>query len=173
MNMINRVIKAAMLDVQFFNEAERDTSLNTEALLVVIIVSIAGGIGAFVGSLFNGEIGAAVLALIVAAVLGVVNYYIWAYVTYFIGTNLFEGTADPRRTAAGFRLCQRTTHPFHPHLRTLPGPNAGFCGWDLGIDSRLYRRAGGPGFGHREDPGYRHCRLGDCIRHQHSRRIWF
>ena len=95
MNMINRVIKAAMLDVQFFNEAERDTSLNTEALLVVIIVSIAGGIGAFVGGLFNGEIGAAVLALFVAAVLGVVNYYIWAYVTYFIGTNLFEGTADP------------------------------------------------------------------------------
>jgi hypothetical protein len=33
--------------------------------------------------------------LILAVVLGVVNYYIWAYVTHFVGTNLFEGTADP------------------------------------------------------------------------------
>ena len=93
--MINRVIRAAMLDVQFFNDVERDTSLNTEALLVVILVSIAGGIGAFVGGLFSGNFGPALLALFVTLITGVVNYYIWAYVTYFIGTNLFEGTADP------------------------------------------------------------------------------
>jgi hypothetical protein len=95
MNMINRVIRAAMLDVQFFNEVERDTSLNTEALLVVIIVSIAGGIGAFVGGLFNGEVLAALGALLTTVLGGVAGYYIWAYVTYFIGTNLFEGRADP------------------------------------------------------------------------------
>jgi hypothetical protein len=94
MNILNRVIRAALLDVAFFNEVESDTSLNTEALLVVIIVSIAGGIGAFIGTLFTGKIGAAVLALFVSIILGVVNYYIWAYVTYFVGTNLFEGTAD-------------------------------------------------------------------------------
>jgi hypothetical protein len=27
-------------------------------------------------------------------IIGIVNYYIWAYVTYFVGTNLFQGTAD-------------------------------------------------------------------------------
>jgi hypothetical protein len=27
-------------------------------------------------------------------VLGVVGYYIWAYITYFVGTNVFHGTAD-------------------------------------------------------------------------------
>ena len=27
--------------------------------------------------------------------IGVVNYYIWAYVTYFVGTRFFGGTADP------------------------------------------------------------------------------
>jgi hypothetical protein len=95
MNIINRVIRAAMLDVAFFNEVERDPSLNTEALLVVIIVSVAAGIGSFIGSLFGGEIGAALLALFVGILLGIVNYYIWAYVTYFVGTNLFEGRADP------------------------------------------------------------------------------
>jgi len=95
MNMINRVIRAAMLDVQFFNEAERDTTLNTEALLVVIIVSFAGGIGAFIGGLFNNAIGSAVWSLLTTILGGVAGYYIWAYVAYFIGTNLFEGRADP------------------------------------------------------------------------------
>jgi len=94
MNIVNRVIRAAMLDVAFYNEVESDTSLNTEALLVVVIVSIATGIGAFVGSLLGGEIGAAILGFIVSSIMGVVNYYIWAYVTYFVGTNLFEGKAD-------------------------------------------------------------------------------
>jgi len=95
MNIINRIIKAATLDVTFFNEVENDPSLNNEALLVVILASIAGGIGGFIGRLFAGEIGAAILALFVLAILGIINYYIWAYVTYFVGTNLFEGRADP------------------------------------------------------------------------------
>ena len=93
--MINRVIRAAMLDVDLYEEVEADTSLNQEALMVVILVSIAAGIGAFLGGILTGRFGAAILGLIVTVVLGVVNYYIWAYVTHFVGTNLFEGTADP------------------------------------------------------------------------------
>lgn len=93
--MLNRMIKAAKLDVVFYNEVEADTSLNQEALMVVVLVSIAGGFGAFVGGLIGGQIGSAFLALFVTVLMGVVNYYIWSYVTYFVGTNLFEGTADP------------------------------------------------------------------------------
>jgi hypothetical protein len=92
--MLNRVTRAAMLDVNLYEEVEADTSLNQEALIVVVLVSIASGIGAFLGGVLSGDIGPALLALIVTAVLGVVNYYIWAYVTYFVGTNLFQGTAD-------------------------------------------------------------------------------
>jgi hypothetical protein len=93
--LFNRVMRAALLDKEFFKEAEADTSLNQEALLVVILVSVAGGIGAFINGLMNQGFGAALLGLIVASVIGVVNYYIWAYVTHFIGTNLFKGEADP------------------------------------------------------------------------------
>lgn len=95
MNLINRVIRAAMLDVQFFNEVERDNSLNTEALMVVILVSVAAGIGAFLGGVIVNTFGRAFMALFAAIITGVINYYIWSYITYFIGTNLFEGTADP------------------------------------------------------------------------------
>ncbi len=93
--MINRVMRAARLDVNFYNEAEADTSLNQEALMVVILVSIAGGIGGFLGGVIAGDIGLALLGLVLGVVLGIINYYIWAYVTYFVGTNLFGGTANP------------------------------------------------------------------------------
>jgi len=93
--MINRVIRAAKLDVNFYNEVEGDTSLNQEALIIVVLVSIAGGIGALVSGLLGGEIGAALLSLIVTIIIGVVNYYIWAYVTFFVGTKFFGGQADP------------------------------------------------------------------------------
>jgi hypothetical protein len=93
--LINRVQRAAMLDVDFYEEVEADTSLNGEALMVVILVSVAGGIGSFIGGVIKENIGSAFLSLVITVLLGVVNYYIWAYVTYFVGTNLFDGTADP------------------------------------------------------------------------------
>jgi hypothetical protein len=93
--MVNRVIKAAMLDVEFFRKAEADTTMTQEALMVVIIVSLIGSIGSFIGGVISGDFGAALLGLIVALVTGVVTYYIWAYVTYFVGTQLFNATADP------------------------------------------------------------------------------
>jgi hypothetical protein len=93
--MFNRAVRAAMLDVDLYEEVEADTSLTQEALMVVILVSIASGIGSFLaGLLGGGGIGAAVIGLIVGVVLGVLGYYIWAYITYFVGTNLFGGTAD-------------------------------------------------------------------------------
>jgi hypothetical protein len=93
--LFNRIIRAAMLDAEFFKEAESDTSLNQEALMVVILVSLAGSIGSFIGGLISGSFGSALLALIVALIIGVVNYYIWAYVTYFLGTQLFNADVDP------------------------------------------------------------------------------
>jgi hypothetical protein len=93
--MIDRVRRAAMLDVGLYQEVEADSSLNQEALVVVALVSVAAGIGGFLGGLSGGNIGPAFLALVVAVVLGVVNYYIWSYLTYFVGTSLFGGTADP------------------------------------------------------------------------------
>jgi hypothetical protein len=95
-SMIDRMISAAKLNVDFYNEAERDTSLTQEALLVVVIVSLAGGIGSLLSGLIDGSVGfgGALLGAVVTIVLGVVNYYIWSYVTLFVGTKLFGGKAD-------------------------------------------------------------------------------
>ncbi len=93
--IINRALRAALLDREFFQEAEKDIDLNQEALLVVIIVSIASGVAAFITSLVYRSFGPAVLGLSISTAVGIANYYIWAYVTHFIGTNMFKGQAEP------------------------------------------------------------------------------
>jgi hypothetical protein len=93
--MMKRIMRAIMLDREFYKEAEADTSLNQEALTIVIIVSVIAAIGTFVSSLMAQNFGRAILAFVVSAGIGVANYYIWSYVTHFIGTNMFKGDADP------------------------------------------------------------------------------
>lgn len=93
--MLNRAIRAARLDVSLYNEVEADTSLNQEALTLVIIVSILSGIGSFLSLLITGTgFVAAIIGLVVGVVMGIAGYYIWAYVTWWVGTNVFKGTAD-------------------------------------------------------------------------------
>ena len=90
------MIRAARLDVSFYNEAEADTGLNQEALIVVVLVSVLSGIGSLIGGIILGNgFGSALLGLLAGVILGIVNYYVWAYVTYFVGTRLFDSTADP------------------------------------------------------------------------------
>lgn len=94
-NIVDRVIRAAKLDVGLFEEVEADEGLTSQAIAVVVIAAIAGGIGAALGSIISGRgIGGFLGSLIVSPIIAVVGYLIWAALTYFIGTNLFQGTAD-------------------------------------------------------------------------------
>ena len=93
-SIVDKVKRAVLLDATFYQEVETDTSLNKEALLIVIVASVAGTIGAFIGGI-GGGIGKALLSALLALIAGVAGYYIWAYVTYFVGTRLFDGDADP------------------------------------------------------------------------------
>jgi hypothetical protein len=92
--MVDRVIRAVRLDKDFYNEAEQDTSLDQEALLVVIIVSLASAVGSFIQGIIGGEPGAALLSAILTVIIGVGGYYLWAYITLLVGTRFFEGDAD-------------------------------------------------------------------------------
>ena len=92
--MIDRVLRAVRLDPDFYQEAEADTGLNQEALMVVIIAAVLSGIGAFLQGLISFRFGAAFTGLIFGAIFAVIGYYIWAYVTHFVGTRFFDGTAD-------------------------------------------------------------------------------
>ena len=78
-NFGNRIIRAAKLDVALYEEVEADKSSLGQAMGVVILSSIAAGIG---------STSAGILEMLIGVVVALAGWYIWAYLTYFIGTKL-------------------------------------------------------------------------------------
>lgn len=76
---VDRMIRAASLDVQLYEEVEADEAATGQALGVVVLASVAAGIG--IGGFGVGDI----LFTAVGALLG---WVVWAALTYFIGTRL-------------------------------------------------------------------------------------
>ncbi len=79
-NFSNRIIRAAKLDVALYEEVEADKSALGQAMGVVVLSSIAAGIGS------TTKVG--LLGMLMMIVIALVGWYIWAYLTYFIGTKL-------------------------------------------------------------------------------------
>jgi hypothetical protein len=78
--MLDRVIRAARLDASLYEEVEADPSSMRQATMVVVLASIAGGIGT---AGIEGQPG-----LIIGLILNLIGWYVWAFLTYFIGTRL-------------------------------------------------------------------------------------
>ncbi|MBV9544280.1 MAG: YIP1 family protein [Chloroflexi bacterium] len=83
----DRMLRAARLDVGLYEEVEADIRATNQALLVVVIVAIAAGIGAALG-------GGNVVGRLVAGILNaLIGWAVWSYVVYFVGTRFMGGTA--------------------------------------------------------------------------------
>jgi len=93
-SLIQNMIKAAKLDVNFFNEVEHDESKNQEALTVVIIAAIASALGNGILGVFGHGVISGLIGAIFGLVMVLVGYYLWSYLTFYIGTKLFGGEAD-------------------------------------------------------------------------------
>lgn len=76
----NRIIRAAKLDAALYEEVEADKSALGQAMSVVVLSSIAAGIG--------NPSQAGFLGMLMMVVIALVGWYIWANLTYFIGTRL-------------------------------------------------------------------------------------
>jgi hypothetical protein len=76
----NRMIRAAKLDSELYEEVEADKSAMGQATTVVVLAAIAAG----VGSLGQGGLFISAMSVL-AALLG---WYVWAYLTFFIGAKL-------------------------------------------------------------------------------------
>ena len=76
------MIGAAMLRTGTYEEVEADTSATKQAMLVVVLVSLASGIG---------NVGAGgVMALVFGIVAALAGWVFWAWITYFVGTKLLS-----------------------------------------------------------------------------------
>jgi len=76
----DRMIRAAKLDVNLYEEVEADKGAMGQAMKVVILSSVAAGIGTI------GTTG--IKGLVLGTIVALVGWFIWAFLTYFIGTRL-------------------------------------------------------------------------------------
>ena len=77
---INRIIRACKLDVNLYEEVEADKSATFQAAGVVVLSSLAAGVGALSLGTFN---------FLMAPLLALVSWFVWAYLVYFIGVKFF------------------------------------------------------------------------------------
>ena len=87
---MNRIIRAAKLDVNLYEEVEADKTAMGQAVGVVILSSVAAGLGSI------GDMG--FVGILVGTISALIGWFVWAYLTYFIGTKLLpepQTKADP------------------------------------------------------------------------------
>ena len=79
-NYIDRIIRASKLDANLYEEVEADKGAMGQAMGVVVLSSIAAGIGSI------GKIG--VEGIILGTITALIAWFVWAYMTYFIGAKI-------------------------------------------------------------------------------------
>ncbi len=85
---LDRIVRAAKLDVNLYEEVEADKGAMSQAMGVVVLSSLAAGIGSI------GSIG--IKGVIIGAITALIAWYVWAYITYFIGVKIL---AEPQTKA--------------------------------------------------------------------------
>ncbi len=95
--LTERMIRAAKLDPHLYEEVEADTTAMNQAMLVVVLSSAAAGIGSV------GMLGRPNLILITVGAL--IGWYLWAFMTWWIGTKFLP----EKDTKADYSQLLRTT----------------------------------------------------------------
>lgn len=94
---VERIVGAATLDVNTYEEVEADAGAMGQASVVVVLSSLAAGIGALRD--------AGLVGLGIASVGALIGWVLWALVAYVVGTKILPGP----RTQADLGQVLRTT----------------------------------------------------------------
>jgi len=106
-----RLIGAARFDVHVYEEVEGDSGATGEAMGVVLLSSLAGGIGSI-------GLGAGLGGVVLGAVAALLGWVTWAFLTYFIGTRLL---AEPQTHADVGELMRTLGFAQSPGLLRIAG----------------------------------------------------
>ena len=78
----DRMIRAAKLDVNLYEEVEADKGALGQAMGVVVLSGVAAGVGS-IGS-------AGITGIFTGTITALIGWFIWAYITYIVGTKLLS-----------------------------------------------------------------------------------
>ena len=109
--MLERMIGAARLDVHVYEEVEADTGATTQAIMVVLLVALATGVGAL-------GLGGGVGRLVFGIFTGLLWWAVFALVTYLVGTTVLR---TPETEANWGQLARTTGFAQSPGLLRVFG----------------------------------------------------
>ena len=90
-SLYGRMVRAAKLQSALYEEVEADTSATSQALLVVVLVSIATGIGHGMEALLAGGADRFIYGLGYGVAAAITGWLFWALFAYLIGISLLKG----------------------------------------------------------------------------------
>lgn len=83
-NFQGRMIRAAKLEESLYEEVEDDEGAMGQAMGIIVLSSLAAGIGNIARGGFE--------EFLLGAFLALVGWFVWAFLTYFIGTKFLSET---------------------------------------------------------------------------------
>ena len=156
--MMDRIMGVLKLDVPTYEAIEHDESATQQAAIIVAVVAVISAIGGWLSASAAGnflgnlegmegfeEVGSIMqnsmspVGSAINAFLGVfIGWIVWSYVTYFIGTRMFDGKATPQEMmrVLGFAMVPRVLGII-PCLGIIGGIYSlvtGFIGVRQGLD---------------------------------------
>lgn len=87
----NRMVRAAQLDVNLYEEVEADATTTGQAFTVVLIVGLATGIGSGIAGIIVNDALWFIWGLLIGLVTTIAGWLIWSLFAYWIGTKIFAG----------------------------------------------------------------------------------
>jgi hypothetical protein len=108
-SFVDRMIGAATLNIQTYEEVEADVSATGQAMAVVLLSSIAHGIG---------NIGHGGFGLMRATIFALVGWVVWASLAYIIGTKLMP---EPQTRSSVGELLRTTGFSASPGVLAVLG----------------------------------------------------
>ncbi len=116
-SMVDRMLRAAKLDAQLYEEVEADKGALGQSMGVVVLASVAGGVG-------SGGLGG-LSGILIGTVGALIGWFIWAALTYFIGTRILP---EPTTRADVGELLRTTGFSSSPGLIRVFGLIPGLTG---------------------------------------------
>ena len=110
---LNRIYRSVKIDPEVFDEVQKDKKATIAAGTVVVLSSLAAGIGASHLSVAN---------FYLAPVLSLASWFVWAYIVYFVGVKLFP---DSKTKTTHYALLRSIGFSSAPGLIRIFGFNDG------------------------------------------------
>ncbi|MBS3810182.1 MAG: YIP1 family protein [Desulfobacterales bacterium] len=114
---VNRMLRAAKLEPALYEEVEADKGAMGQAIGVVVLSSLAAGIGAI--SIHGGA------GILIGTITALIGWFVWAFLTYIIGTKLLP---EPQTEADYGQLLRTIGFSSSPGLIRVVGIVPGLTG---------------------------------------------